>query len=70
MRTSTRKTRSSHRRRSRLAPCRTLLAKAKRRLPKRLFDPFRETVDATRRGLPGGFFFFCAQAAIAAFETS
>ncbi|MBW5809185.1 hypothetical protein FOZ70_31135 [Burkholderia sp. COPS] len=58
-------------------PCRTQ-PKAKRRLPKRLptrlptrpIDPFHETVDATRRGLPGGFFFFCAQAAAAAFETS
>ncbi|NTY40368.1 hypothetical protein FPJ27_34585 [Burkholderia sp. MS455] len=64
----------SHRRRSRLVPCRTQQAKAKRRLPKRLptrpIDPFHETVDATRRGLPGGFFFFCAQAAAAAFETS
>ncbi|CAG9257365.1 conserved hypothetical protein [Burkholderia diffusa] len=64
----------SHRRRSRLAPCRTQQAKAKRRLPKRPptrpFDPFQETVDATRRGLPGGFFFFCAQAGAAAYETS
>ncbi|CAG9249602.1 conserved hypothetical protein [Burkholderia cepacia] len=63
----------SHRRRSRQVPCRTQ-PKAKRRLPKRLptrpIDPFHETVDATRRGLPGGFFFFCAQAAAAAFETS
>ncbi|EEE05952.1 hypothetical protein BURMUCGD2M_0722 [Burkholderia multivorans CGD2M] len=50
-------------------PCRTL-QKAKRRLRKRPIDPFRETVDATRRGMPGGFFFFCAQAADAAFETS
>ncbi|PCE31585.1 hypothetical protein BZL54_15065 [Burkholderia ubonensis subsp. mesacidophila] len=63
------KTRSSHRQLCRPAPCRTRL-KAKRRLPKRLFDPFFETVDATRRGLPGGFFFFAPRRLAAAIETS
>ena len=57
-RTSTRKTRSSHRRRSRLVPCRTQ-QKAKRRLPERAAHaPHRsvlETVDATAAACPAGF---------------
>ncbi|RQR61479.1 hypothetical protein DIE18_12270 [Burkholderia sp. Bp9125] len=63
------KTRSSRRQPCRPAPWRTR-QKAKRRLPKRPLDPFSETVDATRRGLPGGFFFFAPRRPAAAIETS